>query len=133
VLAAIVESVATFMATWGIKPDVIAPLPPSKQRAFQPVIEIATRLGATLHIPVDVSSLKKKGITSQMKDIGNYADRVKALEAVFAAGKEFQGKKVLLIDDLFQSGATMNVAARVIREQGEATSIYVLALTRTRS
>ncbi len=67
-----------------------------------------------------------------MKDVGNYADRVKALEAVFAAGKEFKGRRVLLIDDLFQSGATMNVAARVIREQGEAMAIYVLALTRTR-
>jgi competence protein ComFC len=132
VLAAIVQSVAAFVATWDIKPDVIAPLPPSKQRAFQPVIEIATLLGAALHVPVDVSSLKKKGTTSQMKDIGNYADRVKALETVIIAGKEFKGKRGLLIDDLFQSGATMDVSARAIREQGEATVIYVLALTRTR-
>ena len=132
VVPAIVEIVTTFIATWGIKPDVIAPLPPSKQRAFQPVVEITTQLGATVQIPVDVTSLKKTGTTSQMKDVGNYADRVKALEAVFSAGREFKGKKVLLIDDLFQSGATMNVAARVIREQGEAMTIYVLALTRTR-
>ena len=67
-----------------------------------------------------------------MKDIGNYPDRVRALEAVFAVGKELKGKTVLLIDDLFQSGATMNVAARVIREQGEAITVYALALTRTR-
>ncbi len=61
VLPAIVESAATVIATWGINPDVVVPLPPSKQRAFQPVIEIANQLGAALHIPVDVSSLKRKG------------------------------------------------------------------------
>ena len=132
VLPAIVEAVAAFITSWRIKPDVIVPLPPSKQRAFQPVIEIATQLGASLRIPVDVVSLKKTGTTPQMKDIGNYPDRVKALEAVFAVGKEFKGKTVLLIDDLLQSGATMNVAARAIREQGEAMAIYALALTRTR-
>ena len=132
VLPAIIETVAAFIISWHIKPDVIVPLPPSKQRAFQPVIEIATQLGASLHIPVDVASLKKTGTTSQMKDIGNYPDRVKALESVLAVGKEFKGKTVLLIDDLLQSGATMNVAARAIREQGEATTIYALALTRTR-
>lgn len=131
-LPAIVETAAAFITSWDIKPDVIVPLPPSKQRASQPMIEIATQLGATLHIPVDTETLKKTAATSQMKDIGNYADRVKALEAVFVVGKEFRGKTVLLIDDLFQSGATMNVAARVIREQGEAKAIYALALTRTR-
>jgi competence protein ComFC len=132
VLPTIVETAAAFITSWGIKPDVIVPLPPSKQRAFQPIIEIATQLGATLDIPVDTGTLKKTAATSQMKDIGNYADRVKALEAVFVVGEEFRGKTVLLIDDLFQSGATMNVVARIIREQGEAKAIYALALTRTR-
>ena len=131
-LPAIVETMAKFIASWNIKPDVIVPLPASKQRAFQPMIEITTQLGAALQIPVNASSLKKTATTSQMKDIGNYADRVKALEAVLVAGKEFKGKTVLLVDDLFQSGATMNVAARIIREQGEAKTIYALALTRTR-
>ncbi len=133
VLPPIVEIMQAFLANWEIKPDVIVPLPPSKQqRAFQPVIEIAKRLGVALKVPVDTESLKKAGTTPQMKDIDSYVDRVKALEATLRTGKELKGKAVLLIDDLFQSGATMNVAARVIREQGEAKSVYALALTRTR-
>jgi predicted amidophosphoribosyltransferase len=131
-LSEIVQTVAGFISDWGIKPDVISPLPPSKQRVFQPVIEIAKGLGHALRIPVDTLSLAKVGTTSQMKDIGSYDDRTKVLEAVFAASKEFKGRKILLIDDLFQSGATMNVAARIIRKQGEASEIYALALTRTR-
>lgn len=132
VLPAIVEAVVAFVTIQNIKPDVIAPLPPSKQRAFQPVIEIASQVGAALNVPVDTASLSKMGATSQMKDIGSYPDRVKALEAVFTAAKEFKGKAVLLLDDLFQSGATMNVAATVVREQGEAGAVYVIALTQTR-
>jgi len=34
-----------------------------------------------------------------------------------------------LIDDLFQSGATMNVAAQTLKQWGKAEVVYVLALT----
>lgn len=37
------------------------------------------------------------------------------LEAAFTSDKGLEGKAVLLFDDLFQSSATMNVAARTLR------------------
>jgi len=40
---------------------------------------------------------------------------------------------MMLLDDLFQSGATMNVAARTLKGQGLVKSVYALALTRTRN
>ena len=45
----------------------------------------------------------------------------------------FRGKRVLILDDLYRSGATMAAVARTVREQGHATEIHVLALTRTRT
>jgi len=36
---AIVEAVAGFLKNWSICPDVVIPMPPSKQRSFQPVVE----------------------------------------------------------------------------------------------
>jgi predicted amidophosphoribosyltransferase len=71
--------------------------------------------------------------TQQMKDVGDFSARVAALEAVFSSDKELEGKAVLLFDDLFQSGATMNVAARTLKGQGLVKSVYALALTRTRN
>jgi predicted amidophosphoribosyltransferase len=67
-----------------------------------------------------------------MKDIGDYSERVKALEAVFTVDKTLEGKQVLVLDDLYQSGASINVAARTLKQQGGVKVVYALALTRTR-
>ena len=39
VVPAIVEAVAGFLKNRSICPDVVIPMPPSKQRSFQPVVE----------------------------------------------------------------------------------------------
>lgn len=130
----IVEAVASFLQKCAIQADVIVPMPPSKlQRSYQPVIEIASELSKALTVAFDAASLKKTKATPQMKDIGDYAERVAALDTAFVAGKDLEGKRILLIDDLLQSGATLNVVAKTLKEQGQAKAVYVIALTRTRS
>jgi len=116
-----------------IQADVVVPMPPSKQRAYQPVFEVASELSKALNIPLDSSSLKKTKTTPQMKDIGDFSERVSALETAFTVGKNLEGKRILLIDDLFQSGATMNVVAQTLKKQGQVKAVYAIALTRTRS
>lgn len=133
VIPSIVEAVAAFVKGWGIRPDAIVPMPPSKLlRSFQPVAEIAGQLARTLNVAPDFESLKKTKTTQQMKDVGDFSARVATLEAAFACDRRLEGKTALLFDDLFQSGATMNVAARTLTNQGLAKAVYALALTRTR-
>ncbi len=109
-------------------------MPPSKlQRSYQPVVEVASDLSKQLQIPLNSTSLKKTNSTLQMKDIGDFAARVAALEAAFAVDRDLEGRQILLIDDLFQSGATMNVVAQTLKSQGCVKSVYAIALTRTRS
>lgn len=132
-LSSIIDTLVTFIRATDMRLEVIVPVPPSKlQRSFQPVIEIATQLGKALGVPLDTITLKKTRSTSQMKDIGDYAERVKALEAVFTVDTSLEGKQVLLLDDLFQSGASMNVASRTLKKQGDVKAVYAIALTRTR-
>lgn len=45
---------------------------------------------------------------------------------------QIKGRSVLLVDDLYRSGATMIAATNIVLEQGDAKSIYVFAITRTR-
>jgi competence protein ComFC len=134
VIPIVVEAILEFVNSWGICADALVPMPPSKlQRSFQPVIEIAAELARSLKIPMDATTPKKTQATMQMKDVGDYSARVATLEAAFASEGVLKGKAVLLFDDLFQSGATMNVAARTLRNQGKVKSVYALALTRTRN
>jgi predicted amidophosphoribosyltransferase len=130
----IVEAIAEFVKSWGIHPDVIVPVPPSKlQRSFQPVVELAREMAQSMKIPINTASLKKTKTTQQMKDVGDFSARVATLESVFASDRGLERKAVVLFDDLFQSGATMNVAARTLKNQGLVQSVYALALTRTRN
>lgn len=130
----IVEAITGFMKTSDINPDVVVPMPPSKlQRSFQPVIEIATELAKTLGITFNATSLRKVTATPQMKDVGDFSARVATLEAVFVSDRDLEGRCVLLLDDLFQSGATMNVAARTLKREGLVKLVYALALTGTRN
>jgi competence protein ComFC len=133
VLPEIIDTAATFVNTWNIRPDVVVPVPPSKtQRTFQPVVEIAKGLAAALRIDLDTTSLGKAKPTGQMKDIGDFSARVGALETAIICSKDLAGRRVLLLDDLLQSGATLNVSARTLKQHGMAELVYALALTRTR-
>jgi competence protein ComFC len=133
VISPVVEAAASFVNGWGIKPDAIVPIPPSRQRTFQPLTELAGELAAALKIDFSIETLKKTKSTQQMKDVGDFKARVAALESAFEGDKRLEGKSVLLFDDLFQSGATMNVAARALKSQGLVKFVYALALTRTRN
>lgn len=132
-IAPVVEAISEFVKSWGIHPDAVVPMPPSKQRSFQPVVEIAGELARAMNLPLHLDCLKKTKATQQMKDVGDFGARVVALEAAFGSDRALEGKDILLFDDLFQSGATMNVAARTLKGQGQVKSVYALALTRTRN
>lgn len=43
------------------------------------------------------------------------------------------GKRILLFDDVFRSGATMNSITAALYDQGGAAEVCALTLTRTRS
>jgi predicted amidophosphoribosyltransferase len=58
---------------------------------------------------------------------------VAALEGRIEVEGHLDGKRVLLVDDLFQSGASMNVVAQAIKDRGHARAVHAIALTRTRS
>ena len=128
----IVETAVHFIREWGVNLELIIPIPPSKQRVMQPVFEVASALASTLGIAIDTKSVSKTNSTLQMKDIGDYSARVVALESTIKVAGDLNDKRVLLVDDLFQSGASMNVVARAIKDLGHARAVYAIALTRTR-
>ncbi len=113
--------------------DVIVPTPPSKTRAVQPLFQIADELGRLLSRPVDKTSVRKSKATPELKNV-DYAKRLELLGGAHSIeGDTLRGRRVLLLDDLYQSGATLNAIARLLKEAGGVTAVFALALTRARS
>lgn len=114
--------------------DGILPVPPSISRTFQPVIEIARGISSKLQVPLYEGFLIKVKETPELKNVSDYQKRLELLTDTFATKNlSLEGKNVLLLDDLYRSGATFNAITRVLYEKGMVNKVYVLALTKTRS
>jgi competence protein ComFC len=114
--------------------DVVVPVPPSKARSYQPLLAMAKLLATELGVDFDGKSLRKVKETPELKSMDDVDERRKALAGAFAVeGDGLAGRHVLLVDDLYRSGATMAEVARTIKKAGRAKSVSTVALTRTRS
>lgn len=114
--------------------EVIIPIPPSNlKRPFQPLIELAQKVSEKTRIPCNLNYLFKKE-TPPLKSIEDNIERRKILKDAFSIrDNRYITKSVLLLDDLFRSGETINAAVKVLKEQGQISEVYVLAITKTRT
>lgn len=134
VLGELVDTAARFLRSWDPGVTVLVPVPPSRARSQQPVHLIVEALGRTMGIPVDLTGVARVKETPELKNVYAYDERLRLLEGAHTVkASVVRGQKVLLFDDLYRSGATMNAIAAVLYDEGTATDVYALALTRTRS
>lgn len=117
-----------------VRPSLIIPVLPSKPRSgnFQPVFEIAKEIGKILNLPYKEDYLKKRK-TRPIKDL-TIADKQEELRGAFAVqnSQHLQGKVILLVDDVYDSGETLKEVTNVLYRQGGVSHVLVLTLTRTR-
>ena len=133
-IESIAETVVEFLAKkWTIEVDLIVPVPPSNTaRKRQPVLEVAKAISVRTGIALCSSCIQKVRQTQQLKNIYDYEKRASVLQDAFSIDKpRITGKRLLLFDDLFRSGATMNTITERLIEDGGAETVYALTLTRT--
>lgn len=116
----------------------IIAIPPSKlDRPFQPVLELANVLGNKTNLPVPDDYLIKVRQTQALKDIEDIEDielRHQQMQNAFqVADQRYSQESVLLFDDLFRSGETLNAVSNALVTQGNVGRIYVLTVTMTRT
>lgn len=112
---------------------IIAVPPSNTRRGIQPVQEIVKGIAHELAIPFDFSAVRKLKGTPELKGVDDYSERLRLLEGAFIVdvGK-VRGKSILLIDDLYRSGATAaSVTTALIT--GGAQAVRLLAMTKTRT
>ncbi len=114
--------------------DAIVPVPLSKkrlkERGYNQSELIANGIGAQLHIPCIPDALKKVKETARQSDL-SFKERAKNIRGAFSLHKpdEVRGKKVLLIDDIFTTGATMREAALTLSKSTNQIIAATVALT----
>jgi predicted amidophosphoribosyltransferase len=120
------------LPTWKI--NVIIPIPPSDTtREFQPVYEIVKHIGSRCSLPIDLNVLKKEKATKPQKGIVDVEQRQEELKDAFQiTNNNLAGKNVLLFDDLYRSGVTLNTVCDIVIKHGKAANVYVLTITKTR-
>lgn len=130
-LPIIVKTASKFIAEKRLPIDLIVSVPPSKIRgSFQPVLEIVKGIASMLHVSLCTDCLIKIKDTQELKNAFDFDERIKLLKDAFDVNEpKLNGKKVLLFDDLYQSGATINTIAKILYKKGKVGGVYVVALT----
>lgn len=113
--------------------NAIIPIPPSDtNRPFQPVTEIAAKIGILLNRPVHTHYLTKVKRTVLLKNLSDAESKQAEIQGAFVVqSQDLQRRWVLLFDDLYDSGATLTEVTNVLYEQGHVRHVFVITLTRT--
>lgn len=70
-----------------------------------------------------------------MKNIGNREERIKALMGCFFINDSITNNgcwDMLVVDDLYDSGASLTAATRTLRTYSKVNKIYVASFTRAK-
>ncbi len=103
-------------------PQVILPVPihrsKKRRRGYNQAELVAKELGRLTHIPVDTKSLIRIVNTVPQKELSR-SDRRKNLKSAFCYNSQGSVyETVLLIDDIYTTGATLDAISEILRQNG---------------
>lgn len=113
--------------------DVIMPVPMTKRallkRGFNQSLLVAKEVSIKKGIPIDIDSLQKRKDT--FPQVGLKAEeRLKNLKGAFSVEGDVKGKRILLLDDVMTTGATLQECSKALLKAG-AVDVKGLVLART--
>jgi ComF family protein len=100
------------------------------ERGFNQSALLASHLSRRLALPLDTGSLRRVEDTPPQAAMAR-SQRLTALRNAFAvdSGQRLRGGRVLLVDDVVTTTATVRAAARVLR-RASADAVEVVSLAR---
>ena len=112
--------------------DLIIPLPlhPERLRArgFNQALEIARPVGKALGLPIDTFSCHRMRNTPAQTNLA-WRDRAKNVRGAFHCSSDLTGKRVILVDDVMTTGASLDECARTLKLHG-AAAVTLLVVAR---
>ncbi|MCI8708428.1 MAG: ComF family protein [Dorea sp.] len=121
------------LAGWGI--DIIIPVPlypgKYKKRGYNQAAVLARELGKVLDIPVEERLIKRIRETAPQKNL-TPRKRRQNLNGAFSVEKRrrvfLKSRSVLLTDDIYTTGSTVDEAAKTLKKAG-AEKVFYLAIS----
>ncbi len=117
------EAWRSFLESETVDAVVPVPLYPRKEREreFNQAEEIARAMSPALKAPVRAKWLRRLRDTRSQTEL-KASDRRRNVRGAFAVRRpeEVRERRILLIDDVFTTGATIGECARVLRKAGAA-------------
>lgn len=117
------------------KIGLVMPAPASTTRQRQPVHEVARVVAERMSVPLFDNLIKKSAVaanTGSLKNMKTRDEKDEALRGRYLLNKAISNKgcwNVLVVDDLYHTGATMDAVCSLLRQYDKVSGIYVAALT----
>ena len=111
--------------------DCMIPVPIHKKkqisRGFNQAEVLAKEISRISSIPVDTDLLKRVRKTLPQKELNDEERRKNLINAFQIEKKGVKYKKIILVDDIYTTGSTIDACSRVLKEAG-IQEIYFLSL-----
>jgi ComF family protein len=115
--------------------DLIVPVPlhaaRERERGFNQAVVLAREIARATKLPIDEYSLFRRVHTERHRAGMDARARRDSVDGAFEVRRPetIAGRRVLLIDDVFTTGATVSECAAVLKSAG-AADVYVLTIAR---
>jgi ComF family protein len=117
-----------FQADWIIP----VPLHPARERdrGYNQAALLAQRLSDRTHVPALPHALKRTRVTAVQMELKAAERRTNVAGAFDCSEARIRGKRVVVMDDVCTTGATLEACAQALSQAG-AASVFALTLART--
>ena len=112
-----------------VQPDAIIPIPLHRKRrakrGYNQAELLAREIGKRMGIPVRTKLLLRVKNTAPLKQLNPHERQNNLKKAFLIAENDVKLNTILLVDDIFTTGSTMDEAARTLRNAGVENICYV--------
>lgn len=127
------EEIAEALGDWmkRLKVDALLPVPLHKKRkrgrGYNQAAVMAEVLGRRLGVPVDTKLVYRSSTTKPQKELSRKERKINVKNAFKISKNEIQYERVLLIDDIYTTGATLDSISEQLKAAG-IKEIYCITL-----
>lgn len=125
-----VEAFGEIIRLWEI--DLLIPVPLHKKklrkRGFNQAEVIAEGIGKRMNIPIDTTLVVRRKYTMPQKEFSQKERRRNLADAFRVSHGNIGAKNILIIDDIYTTGSTVDSIAKVLKDAG-AEKTYFLTIS----